>query len=495
MIARIKNILTEHWAVSCLFVIGFVLRFCTALSDSFLHPWDERFHALVARNMMDHPFKPMLLANPILPGYDFTQWCCNHIWLHKQPLFLWQMAISMKIFGVSEIAMRLPSVLMGTVMILLTYRIALLLFSNNKTIALLSATMMSFSCFSIQLSAGIQSMDHNDVAHQLYILASIWAFAEYTRKPGYMWAILVGLLAGAAVLNKWLTGLLVFLAWGLFIGSRYKKVTAKELLHGIAGVGMSILVFLPWQLYIFSRFPAEARYELNYTNRHLYEAVEGHTGTWLYYVKQLADQINPFLCCLIIPGILYSFWRKGVKKELHIAFIGCIVFVVAFYSFVVTTKVQAFVFFIAPLLFLYSSFVLANVVHFLAKYRVMPVMMVLVAFLSVNLNKFRSYYASDHAERNMRSFNASVYKNLKTMIPNNTQVVINMNSYEDKDIMFYNPGIVAYHWVPSKEDMLFLAGKKIRVAAFKDHDDYRLPDYVLSYPYLTIIDVKLFSFK
>ncbi|MBP7399885.1 MAG: hypothetical protein KA954_09890, partial [Chitinophagales bacterium] len=64
----------------------------------YLHDWDERFHALVAKNMMTHPFTPMLRANPVLP-YDETSWTDGHIWLHKQPLFLWQMALSMKIFG------------------------------------------------------------------------------------------------------------------------------------------------------------------------------------------------------------------------------------------------------------------------------------------------------------------------------------------------------------------------------------------------------------
>lgn len=59
--------------------------------DPFLHDWDERFHAIVAKNMITYPFKPMLFVNPVLP-YDYRAWCCNHIWVHKQPLFLWQMA-------------------------------------------------------------------------------------------------------------------------------------------------------------------------------------------------------------------------------------------------------------------------------------------------------------------------------------------------------------------------------------------------------------------
>jgi len=87
-------------ALAILILTGFVLRVFIALLDPYLQDWDERFHALVAKNMMDNPFKPMLRAESIIP-YNIEDWCCNHIWVHKQPLFLWFMALSMKIFGVS----------------------------------------------------------------------------------------------------------------------------------------------------------------------------------------------------------------------------------------------------------------------------------------------------------------------------------------------------------------------------------------------------------
>src|SRR4051812_1318969 len=95
--------------VTLLTVLGLALRCYMAGLDPFLHEWDECFHALVARNMMDHPLVPMLRKGQLLP-YDYQQWVGNTVWLHKQPLFLWQMALSMKLFGVSEFALRLPSI-------------------------------------------------------------------------------------------------------------------------------------------------------------------------------------------------------------------------------------------------------------------------------------------------------------------------------------------------------------------------------------------------
>jgi 4-amino-4-deoxy-L-arabinose transferase len=101
-----------HLAVWLLLIAGLLLRIYTS-TDFFLHYWDERYHALVAKNLINHPFRPTLYDTPLLP-YDYFNWPGNHIWLHKQPMALWLMAGSMKLFGINEIALRLPSILMST---------------------------------------------------------------------------------------------------------------------------------------------------------------------------------------------------------------------------------------------------------------------------------------------------------------------------------------------------------------------------------------------
>lgn len=108
---RLRYINNNTSAILLLMLTGFALRLFAAHLDPFLNIYDERYHALVARNMMDNPLKPYLRL-PIVE-YDYKYWGGNYIWVHKQPLFLWQMVLSMKIFGVSEYAVRYPDVLMG----------------------------------------------------------------------------------------------------------------------------------------------------------------------------------------------------------------------------------------------------------------------------------------------------------------------------------------------------------------------------------------------
>ncbi|MBK8567031.1 MAG: hypothetical protein IPN76_27800 [Saprospiraceae bacterium] len=54
-----------------------VIAFCAqclffTASDSCLHDWDERYHALVAKHLAKNPLKPCLYEDPI-EDYDYKQ--------------------------------------------------------------------------------------------------------------------------------------------------------------------------------------------------------------------------------------------------------------------------------------------------------------------------------------------------------------------------------------------------------------------------------------
>ncbi len=116
-------------ALFILIICGFILRvYCSF--DFFLHSWDERYHALVAQHLLVHFFKPTLYEQNFLP-YDYTNWAGNHIWVHKQPLTLWLMTISLKVFGIHIWAIRIPSIILSTIGIKLVYDIAKYLYGRE----------------------------------------------------------------------------------------------------------------------------------------------------------------------------------------------------------------------------------------------------------------------------------------------------------------------------------------------------------------------------
>ncbi len=119
--------------------------------DNFLHEWDERYHALVAKNLLQHPLKPTLYDNPVEP-YDHKNWVANYIWLSKPPLPLWFMAASISTFGTHEFAVRLPAIIFSLLSVILTYKIGSILFSQK--IGLLAALLHGIHGLLTDLASG-----------------------------------------------------------------------------------------------------------------------------------------------------------------------------------------------------------------------------------------------------------------------------------------------------------------------------------------------------
>lgn len=335
-------------AVLLLLVCGLILRFYTS-ADFFLHAWDERFHALVAKNLIQHPLKPTLYDNPILP-YDFRNWPANHIWVHKHPLPLWTMALSMWVFGVNEIALRLPSILLSTLGIGLTFSIASYFF--NKKIGYLAAFFFSINGLIIELAAGRVATDHVDIFFLFFILLAIYFSIVFSQKQKTIYNILAGVSIGAAILSKWLPALIVLPIW-LLIVSNSKNFKPKQILFQfVLLVAVCFFVFLPWQIYIFRMYPLEANWETGFYLKHLTEALDEQTGPFYYFIDRIRINYGE----LIYLPLGWFSWKtiKDFKDKKRLAIFLWFWVPFLFFS-MVTTKMQAYIVFTSPALFIMAA--------------------------------------------------------------------------------------------------------------------------------------------
>jgi 4-amino-4-deoxy-L-arabinose transferase len=248
-----------------------------------LHEWDERIHALVAKNLAEDWLRPVLYADPVLP-YDYRHWNANHVWLHKQPLSLWLMAGSINLFGSTEFAVRLPSLLASCAGVWLTYRIGRLLFSER--IGLAAALLHATNGFLLEAASGRVATDHVDTLFIVMVEASVFFALRHLGHRSLRSLLGVGIYCGLAVLTKWLTGLLPLVVLG--IGLLHQRVPIRELIGQLALlVLIAAAIALPWQVYILQTFPHEAAFEYRYNSRHLWEALEGHAGGPLWHLDTL----------------------------------------------------------------------------------------------------------------------------------------------------------------------------------------------------------------
>ena len=335
-------------AVLLLMLCGIALQIYTA-SDFFLHTWDERYHALVAKNLIKHPLTPTLYDNPVLP-YDFRNWTANHIWLHKQPLPLWTMAASMWAFGINEIALRLPSIILSATGIYFSFFIGNYFF--NKKTGYLTSFLFSINGLIIELAAGRVATDHIDIFFLFFIQLAIVFSILFSENQKIAFNFITGACLGAAILSKYFQGFIIVPIWLLIVADSGKFKPKEILLQLTILLTTAIAIFLPWQIYIFHTFPAEAKWESSYNLRHITEVLEERTGPFYYYLDRIRINYGE----LIYLPLIWFIWKTidNIQNKKNLAISIWILIPLVFFS-AAKTKMQGYILFISPALFMITA--------------------------------------------------------------------------------------------------------------------------------------------
>ncbi len=469
---------------------GFGLLLFMACVDPYLHDWDERFHALVAKNLMTYPLKPMLRINPVLP-YHTEDWMTNHIWLHKEPLFLWQMALAMKIFGTNEVALRIPSVLMGMITIFLIYD-GTRLWLKDRDIAIIAALLYTLSYYHLELTSGLLSTDHNDVSFAFYIALSLWGFFKFLHSDRKLfWALFIGCAIGFAVLTKWLSGFVVLGLWGLYLLQNKKyRGQLRQWKRIAVSFGIALLTFLPWQIFIYTRFPAEYALSKNDYFKHLFEAVEDHAGEWWYHLDQVSVLYGSFFIPFILFGIFSILKNKNISVSLSVSVLAALAIFYLFFSFTLS-KMPSFTYPMSYLLWIIIAAGINYVLNFFKKYRqtyrwVSFLVVLSAGIYALNPTAIKDSRSYTNVYRQTKLHNTAIYKNLPTKWEVKDRVIVNCKPYEDIELMFYH-NLTAYCWHTEKYLLDPIVKKGYKIAAFSDHGKQLIPEHFFTYPDILVL--------
>lgn len=480
----------QKWVALLLLMSGtFFLKLGTINLDPYLNWWDEEYHAVVAKNMMSDPFHPVFYKDPALP-YDFKNWTSNKVWLHKQPMFLWQMAAGMKLFGVNETGLRIHMVFMSVILAFAIYRMGKILHSDHT--GFVASFLFATGNYSIMLASGHEHTDHNDFTFMFYVTMSFWSFLEFYRCNEWKYVILTGIFAGCAVLTKWLTGLVVFSGWGLaLLLTAEMRNNWRSYLYILVSILVCILVFLPWQIHITTLYPIESAYEFELSKRHFYEVMENHDGEWHYYftnMKQTFFYLNYVYIYVIVFFLFYIYAAKNTV--LKIAFVTWISVVFLFFT-IAETKMPAFTFCVYPLLYILTAFFFCYfiglwkqknkwVINLLAILLLLP-----ISFINLNTKKIHLKFSSDSPEsayRQQRKRDVDIIKKTKGTLRENT-VILNCRQGEASLVIFYTE-YSAYELPPDKHRIEEILNNGFPVAVF---DSPELPLEIKNWPGVQII--------
>lgn len=480
-------------AVLFLLTATFLLKSFQICLDPFLNLWDEQMHALVAKNMSHNFLKPTLYPKEILP-YDFTNWVGNYIWVHKQPMFLWQMALSIKIFGVSPFAIRLPSVVCFTFATFFVYRIGKNV--SNISVGYWGAIFFSTNYYFGELISGATPTDQNDIVFISYVTASIWAFTEHVKDPEKRkWWILIGVFAGFAVLTKWLVGLLVYAGWGTYILINISKpIKLIVFSKYIKSILITILVFAPWQFFVFAVYPREAKYEYLFNAKHFNEALEGHVGdNWFHYDKMelLYGYISPLFCLL---GVILI--NKYIKDKKMYSSLLVLLFVTYLFFTMAATKMNGFTLVVSSIVYVGIGAICFTFYNFInaenKTYRKVffVFLMISVVILNINIESFQInhsnwkknlfLYYNRKTQIEWRDF----CENLETQLPDKKYIIFNCpEPLQNIKLMFYSD-YIAYMGMPTSEQIQIIQNKGYKVAIY---DNGNLPSEIISNKAFTLV--------
>lgn len=292
-------------------VVGGYLRL-DAASHPYLSQWDEAYHALVAKNLAEHPLAPTLYDEP-LQSYDYREWRGNHIWLHKPPLPLWMMALSIRLFGDGELAVRLPSVALGLLMITLVYAMAGRLWGEQyRWAGAIAAVMLALNPLLIRLASGTIPTDHIDTHTAFFAQLAVFAALRVAQASRGGWICTLGAVLGLGFLCKSLAALIIVPVCLVLVWPNRRR-WGRSALHLARAVISFLIVALPWQIYSASRWPREYEWESAYTLDHLFKSVEGHAQPFFYYFSLIPTHYGGIawmtvllIAAAVVGGVLWA---------------------------------------------------------------------------------------------------------------------------------------------------------------------------------------------
>jgi hypothetical protein len=351
----------------------------------YLNPWDEAFHAVVAKNIASHPLKPTLYDDAAIT-FPPQDWVKSHIWLHKPPLTLWFMALSMKIFGDSEISIRIPSLIFSCLSVFLTYLIGRHLLSAK--IAVIACYFHAINGMLFDLSRGWHFSDHIDTLLILLVQAGVCIAAlllpmaskalknsgnlhleepfdgekpqdllkNESENPKYRPSLFVGaILSGVFVGMGFLTKLFpAFLPWVLFCYTLYilKRSVGESLKYLMLSILVAAVFIVPWNLYAYLQWPEWFLAGITGKLFYITQPVDNWGGGFFYHWIRIPRYFGE----LSVVSILFVFYRAFTSKSIPLRFL-CLWVLFPYLVFsATTTKAPAYPLIAAPAIFLINAY-------------------------------------------------------------------------------------------------------------------------------------------
>lgn len=247
---------------------------------------DEALYSEVARECLD-------------TGDWWTLHWQQKPWFIHAPLAMWIQAAGFRFLGVSEFTARLPSVLFGVALVLLTAAFGAMLFDRR------TGLMAGWILASCPIFYVIARMAILDMPFAFFITLSIFLFVRAWRRNDYRLYAAFWLAAGLATLCKGLWGLALPLMVSFLyaVTDRDRRRLLDWRLYATMPVWAAVVA--PWLVIGTMRHGREFLEPVLVTNTYarLTTSVCTHEGPWWFYLPIILVGLFPWI--VLWPGALF----------------------------------------------------------------------------------------------------------------------------------------------------------------------------------------------
>lgn len=296
--------------------------FAKNLGDFPIFQWDEARY-------VNNSLEILSLGN----WFHFTMDGTIDTWNFKPPLVLWLQAMSMKIVGINELALRLPSFLASLGVLILLYWFCVSALQSTLS-GITSVLFFGASCGFIGPHIG-RTADL-DAVQTFFVLWYTLYFLRYLLigTPSKHLYPRLAVLVFLAFLCKGMPGLLLLPFLALIAGFplNYKKVyhNPSVYVYGILTVVMCSLYYLLremnypgyWELLKKSEF-----------NRFSGEGIKWHVRPFDFYFKNFTDLKRYFFLLDFLPFTLITF-LSAKQRLIKLAYLYLLIITIAYFLFI-----------------------------------------------------------------------------------------------------------------------------------------------------------------
>lgn len=289
---------------------------------------DEPVYGQVGREMA-----PAGWAGWLTPHYGGLPW------FDKPPLFYWLTALSMRFFGVSELAARLPSALLGVGLVAATYALARRAYPQTPRTGLWAGFALA-TCPQFFLLARAAVTDMTLALTLTMALLGLYAWAQTGRGR---WMALAGAMTGLAALTKGPVALVLVGVQAI----AYLLLTrqAKRLLSPVlwAGFALCLVIALPWygaMVHLHGQLFIQGFLEANNVTRYL-QAEHQTTSNPIFFLEVFPALFFPWT--LLLPSLIITAVRHKRLSSSTLFFLFWSALVFGFFS-ASQTKLVTYIF-------------------------------------------------------------------------------------------------------------------------------------------------------